>query len=232
MPKQYYLPNGDQDRANWLNNFAAKLSEHATTLEVAEATVTDIRTANAYFNYVLTVHQSLKNNVREMTAYKNQLSNGRIGQAVGALPTLPDLGAAPTAVTFPIFSRVQQLVKALRNHPAYTTSMGQDLGIIGAEQSTDTTSLKPVLKLSIVANEVIVKWTKGKATSIDFYVDRSDGKGMVYLANDYSPDYEDRITLGPDSPPALWSYRAIYRVGDKQVGQYSDVVSITVNGAV
>lgn len=232
MPRQYYLPRNDQDRVLWLNNFAGKLNEHAATLEVAAATVTDMQTAAAYLGYVFNVHQGLKNNVKEMTAYKRQLIDGRIGATVGALPTLPDLGTAPTAVTFPIFSRVQQLVQVLRNHPAYTASIGQDLGIIGAEQSTDTSTLKPVLKLSIVANEVIVKWTKGSATSIDIYVDRSDGKGMIYLANDYSPPYEDRITLAPDNPPALWSYRAIYRVGDKQVGQYSDVVSITVNAAV
>jgi len=232
MAKQYYLPNGDQERVVWLNNFAAKLNEHAATLEIAAATVTNIQQAAAYLAHILTIHQSLKTNVREMTAYKNILFKGHLGTTVGTLPTLPDFETAPAAVTFPVFARVRQLVQALRHHPAYTLSIGQDLGIIGAKQSTDTASLKPMLRLSIVANEVIVKWTKGKATSIDIYVDRSDGKGMTYLANDYTPNYEDRITLSADSPPAVWSYRAIYRVGDKQVGQYSDVVSITVNAAV
>lgn len=232
MAKQYYLPRGDQNRAIWLQNFAAKLSEHAATLTVDAATVTDIQNAAAYYGYVLTIHQALKNNVKEMTSFKNLLSNGRTGQVVGALPTLPTFGEPPTAVSFPIFVRVQQLVNGLRNHTAYTESIGQDLGIIGAEQVVNTAAMKPVLALSIVANEVIVKWTKGKATSIDIYADKGDGKGMVYLANDYSPNYEDRITLTATDPPAVWSYRAIYRIGDKQVGQYSDLVSITVYASI
>jgi len=200
MAKQYYLPTAETDKVIWLNNFAGKLNEHAATLSVDAATVTDIQNAAAYLGYIVGLHQALKNNVREMTAYKNSLIKGRNGQTIGTLPTLPDIGTAPTAVTFPIFARVQPLVQTLRNHPAYTESIGQDLGIIGAETSTGTDELKPTLVLSRVANHVLIKWKKGKATSIDIYVNRNDGKGFTYLINDYSPNHEDPIMLAAGSP--------------------------------
>jgi hypothetical protein len=58
-------------------------------------------------------------------------------------------------------------------------------------------------------------------TAIDHNFGRNDGKHWVPLASDTAPQ------------PSLltkWKYRAIYRVGDQQVGQWSTEMSITVGG--
>ncbi len=52
-------------------------------------------------------------------------------------------------------------------------------------------------------------------------VDRSDSKGFVMLTFDTTPF---------PSTPTKWTYRAIYRVGDSRVGQWSKPVSVTVGG--
>jgi hypothetical protein len=57
-------------------------------------------------------------------------------------------------------------------------------------------------------------------------VDRGDGKGYVLLAFDTTPGYTD--TQPFPTTPATWTYRAIYRVGDNQVGVWSQTVSVTV----
>ena len=56
---------------------------------------------------------------------------------------------------------------------------------------------------------------------LEIQADRNDGKGYLPLAFDPTPDYTDPT-------PAKWTYRAIYRVGEVQVGQWSSPVSIMV----
>ena len=57
-------------------------------------------------------------------------------------------------------------------------------------------------------------------------MDRNDGKGFVFLAIDTTPGYTDTQPL--PAVPAIWIYRAIYRVGDHQVGLWSNPVSLPV----
>jgi hypothetical protein len=52
----------------------------------------------------------------------------------------------------------------------------------------------------------------------------------VSLAIDTVPDYLDTYPLPAPGQTALWRYKAIYRIGDEQVGQWSDVVSQAVTG--
>ncbi len=44
------------------------------------------------------------------------------------------------------------------------------------------------------------------------------------------PDYPDTAPLPAPGQIALWKYKAIYRLNDEQVGQWSDVVSVPVAG--
>jgi hypothetical protein len=57
---------------------------------------------------------------------------------------------------------------------------------------------------------------------------RGDGKGWVFLTFDTTPNYTDTFPL--PATPTKWKYRAIYRVGDAQVGIWSNTVEITVGG--
>ena len=62
----------------------------------------------------------------------------------------------------------------------------------------------------------------------EIQVDRSDGKGWVLLTFDTLPGYLDTTPF----PATLtkWTYRAIYRVDDHRVGQWSREVSVSVGG--
>jgi hypothetical protein len=59
-------------------------------------------------------------------------------------------------------------------------------------------------------------------------VDR--GSGFVFLAIDTVPDYLDTAALPAAGASAAWKYRAIYRLSDERVGQWSNVASISVMG--
>jgi hypothetical protein len=56
------------------------------------------------------------------------------------------------------------------------------------------------------------------------------GAGTAFgpLAFDTTPGYTDTEPF--PATPTKWTYRAIYRVGDQRVGQWSKSVSITVGG--
>jgi hypothetical protein len=85
------------------------------------------------------------------------------------------------------------------------------------------------------AAAVCVEIASTRATSLsdfpdmlEIQVDRGDGKGWVFLTYDTTPNYTDTFPL--PSTPTKWKYRAIYQVGDSQVGKGSNEMSITVGG--
>ena len=90
----------------------------------------------------------------------------------------------------------------------------------------------PVLKISRAPAGVTVGWGwQGKAAFLDqceIEVDRGDGKGFILLAIDTTPGYEDTAPI--PATPTKWQYRAIYRVEDQRLGQWSAVASVIVGG--
>ncbi len=78
------------------------------------------------------------------------------------------------------------------------------------------------------AGHPVISWRKQGMDSLELWVDRGDGKGFVFLAIHTVPGYTDTSSL--PTPGAVWKYKGIYREADVQVGQWSDVASITVAG--
>ena len=64
--------------------------------------------------------------------------------------------------------------------------------------------------------------------ALEIWVDRGAGFGL--LAIDTVPDYLDTAALPAPGQSATWKYKAIYRLNDEQVGQWSDPASIAVMG--
>jgi hypothetical protein len=62
--------------------------------------------------------------------------------------------------------------------------------------------------------------------AIDILVDR--GSGYTHLVTDTTPNYIDGTP--PPATAEKRTYKAIFKVGDARVGQWSDEVSITVGG--
>src|ERR1035437_7582848 len=70
---------------------------------------------------------------------------------------------------------------------------------------------------------------QGRA-ALELGVDRGDGKGFVFLAMDTIVPYVDTAALPAAGQSALWKYKGIYLQADERVGQWSDIVSLAVNG--
>ena len=110
-----------------------------------------------------------------------------------------------------------------------TDAVRQDLDIVGDEQSAPDPAAQPLLKTRAGAGGLPeLLWKKGPYDGIRIQVDRGDGKGWVFLTYDSTPNYTDTAPL--PAAPVKWKYRAIYRVGDAQVGLWSGTVEVTVGG--
>jgi len=226
MAKDAFLPRTEPGKRKWINNWDPKLATYAPDVGVTPAEVTQAAADALFFNYVCDAHDQHNKTTRDWTAFKNAAASGN---TMGSLPTTPALPTAPPTVPPNIFGRNVALALRIKQHPNYTEAMGQDLGIIGAEQTTDYTSLKPSLKIILQAGHPIIGWRKQGMDSLELWVDRGDGKGFVFLAIDTVPGYTDTAAL-PAGASAVWKYKGIYRESDVQVGQWSDVVSTPVMG--
>ena len=229
MAKSYYVPTDDAGKDNWLGNLAAKLPSYKTALGLSDADVDSVTDDAAFFHWCLTAQAQVSAYSQQWTAFKNAARSGS-APTLGPAPIPPNLGTAPAAVAPGIFGRATALAQRIKTQPGYTDSIGQALRLIGADQTLDVTSVKPVFTAKLDAGQVTLGWTKQGLDGIEFWADRGDGKGFVFLAVDTVPDYTDTAALPAAGTSALWKYKAIYLQGDDRVGQWSDVVSIPVAG--
>lgn len=227
MSKSYYLPSTDEGKVTWLNNFSQKLQDHNATLGISQAQMTSIQNDATMFSYIVNLVNGFRNGLSERVGYKDILKNGADGAPLSPVPVFNN-NPAPTVVPAGIFRRVAKLVQNIKSNPNYNDSIGGNLGIIGSERDSEILDLKPAIKIKLDAGKPTIIWKKGKADSLDIYVDRGDNKGFGYLANDSSPDFTDTTILNDTDKIVEWKYKAIYRIKDEQVGSFSDEVSVMV----
>ena len=231
MAKQFYLPLTDEGKMIWLNNLAVKLPNHAATLGISSETVTAVQNDASMYSYMINLVNSFKAGLAERVGYKDIIKNAPEGTVIGPVPVFNHT-APPSVVPAGIFIRMRRLVKNIKSNNNYNESIGGDLGIIGSEFDDATLEMKPILKIKMNAGKPEIIWKKGNADSLDIYVDRGDGKSFVYLANDSAPNYTDNSVIPEGVNLSEWKYKAIYRIKDEQVGQFSDVISVMVKKEV
>ena len=174
----------------------------------------------------------MRNGGLQWTGWKDLARAGGDLPPSGA-PVAPVFPPAVPAVAPGIEVRFRALVKQIKGSPAYNAAIGAALGIEGAQQTgPDLTTIQPDITADISGTHVDVGWGwGGNGAYLDICeieVDRADSKGFVLLTFDTTPNYTDTTPF--PAAPAKWTYRAIYRVGDQRVGQWSKPVSVTVGG--
>lgn len=230
MATQYYLPRSEAQRVTWLNNFASVLPSVAGRYSISIEEQNETRSAAAYYAALIALQQKVADFKQALTRFKNAMQDGvSAGQASPVFPQQPvaDLPAAPN---YDIFGRINALVSRIKGHYAYNTIDGANLGVIGSaitEPILDLHLQKPLLQLRLThtgAPEIL--WQNQGMTAITIEVDRGTAGGWHFLAVDTIPNYTD--TAPRPVGGAVWRYRAIYRLGDDTVGQWSDEISIAV----
>ena len=233
MPKSEFLAHDDEGRAQQfivfrdnIGQFLVPLGMLPTDPDIVQQAL-DAARFRALVDFQATMQQSAQGWTAEKNFERDGTGTAPSGQNVPVLP--PDFPAAQPPGIVP---RFRQLVKRLRGNKNLTDAMAQTLGITGAEHlGPDLTSIQPDLDLALVGTHVEVDWDwQGYAADLDMcllQVDRGDGHGFRDLCYDTTPGYNDTEPF--PATPAKWTYRAIYRIGDANVGVWSKPVSITVS---
>ena len=229
MKANYIEQNDDAFNAQ-LQTFKNTIPNYVVVLGLTPAQVSAQAADATYFDYTLKCMNLMSNGSLQWTGWKNLTRIGGTPPASGA-PVAPVFPTAVPAVAPGIEVRFRALVQLIKANPNYNEAIGLALGIEGAQHvGPDLTTVQPVISAVISGNHVNIKWGWGGNSAYldvcELQVDRGDGKGYGLLAFDTTPGYTD--TQAFPAAPATWNYRAIYRVGDAQVGLWSNPVSVTV----
>ncbi|MCX6853503.1 MAG: hypothetical protein NTV80_01200 [Verrucomicrobia bacterium] len=233
MKRQDFYPSRQADQAVWLENFRLKLALYAAALGLSPLRTADsIADARWLVYLIVSWLESVRTHGKAATS---ALSQAQSGSGPLALPTFtpPALPDGVVARPAGALSRLFDLIAEIKENGACTEPMCLDLGILGSvEPAPDMNVIRPEITAMVLANGVQIGWGwQGWAKFLDqceIQVDRNDGKGWTILTFDTTPGYLDTTPF----PATLtkWKYRAIFRLDDAQVGQWSAEASVSVGG--
>lgn len=236
MTHQTFYPMRVGDQIVWLTNFYHKLPLWAATLGVTAAQQAEIIADVRWLIYVL---QDWLPAVRAFnqacTAAARGVetgSGGSVALPVFTAPSLPGSeGSLPVLTPRPegVLRRLFDVIQEWKQINACTDTLCQDLRIIGSEESApDLATVQPALTARRSGSQVEIGWNwQGLSRwleSCEIQVDR--GAGWELLLMDTKPNCTD-VHAQP-APQTIWKYRAIFRVDESRVGQWSETVSVIV----
>lgn len=206
MPTKDFIPASNDQLDTWEENFAAKLPTHNATVRITAAEVAAVTTA-------ITNHR---------TAFAAQVS----AKATYHGAVEDTRAKKKAALTSP--GSIRPIAKKIKTSPNYTLLIGQELGIEPIDVPLNLDNLKPFLKLFKNADGSIrITWKKGFVAAINIYSKRGDEATFTLLATVTLTSFKDvRPNLNGAPEKREYFGRLVYK--DVEVGQQSDVASITV----
>jgi hypothetical protein len=199
-----YIPRSEPQLAIWFQNFGKKIGTHGQAVGL---TAEEIKLAETRCN-----ETSAK--ITEIEQKKTELQH--------IVATKDDLKSATLSI-------IRGFVTRIKAHTAYSDSTGHDLGVIAANSVADVSSNKTILKAEALPGRVRLSFTKKGFTGVNIYTRANGGTQWQYLARDNNSPYDDVRPLA-NGQPEKREYMAIGVVGDDEVGQPSDIVSVVFGG--
>jgi len=229
MSTTTFMPTTDSGKADLLNHLTTALPPYANLLNISGEDLNLLNADCTSFRYTLQSANDMQAYSQNWTAYKNQLRDGTSGSAIW--PMSPAVAQPiPSAVSPGVVPRLSALVAQIKANKNFTDAIGKDLWLIGATQIIDPSTWKPILSIQNQAGHPIICWTKGHAAAIEIWVDRGDGNSFIHLAINTEPNTTDKCPIPVTGNSQVWKYKAIFLLHDEQVGQWSDVISVSVGG--
>lgn len=233
MTKLRYYPAREGDQLTWFLNLTTKIETYAIPLELSPPRLTQIFDTLAWLTWTWgTFLPSRRLDAPAALAWRDLLATGTSGPGTLVTPPLPAmLVPPPTSPSFGMLTWLFEEIGRWKSAVGYNETIGQSLGIIGAVLTPpDFTTLQPILTATASGGTVKVGWGwQGHSAALDLcelMVNRNDGRDFILLTYDSTPNYED--TQPYPAAPTKWIYKAIYRVSDRQVGQWSAVAEVLV----
>lgn len=202
--KTDFIPLGNGDLDSFEANLLQKIAIHAPTLGLNTAEVSDI---TQIINEHRTAFAKMNSKKAESKAATEDNNNSRNR----------------------CINEIRRIAKQIKSAKTYTSGIGDDLGIIGADlQSKDPVIMKPVLKANMNGQEVVIKFRKEGTDGIKLYSKRGAETEFSFLAVDTASPYNDNRDKLDPAKPEQREYYAYFFETDSDIGQQSDVLKVIV----
>lgn len=229
MKRQRYFPSTRSAEPEWFTNFADKVTVPATALGFAAPDITAVVGDAKFCAYTSGVWLAqVKEFAPAATAALENLYHGTAPGAV-VLPvfTAPALPAGVVPVPAGALDRIFRFVGDFKNKVGYTEAMGQDLGIIGAEETLpDLPEFSLQVETGIGCDCVRVRFKKYGRLGVVVESRRGNGPWEV-LGIDTATPYLDERPLLVAGTPEVREYRLRFWDGTP-TGDYTAVQRVTV----
>ena len=229
MTNSTVIPRDDAGKLAFIQHLNATLPAYAATLGFTADDLAQLSNAATWFKFSLDLQAALKTAGEAAVAFKNAV---RAGSKSGK-PTVPQIPilTPPAGEPFEdVFGAVSNIITRAKISKNYTDTIGKALNLIAAQSaSVDLNSLQPVLDVEFPSGHPRLLWTMHGMDALEIEADRGEGHFSLYTI-DTTPNHTDTTPLPPPGTVALWKYRAIYRIRDERVGQWSAVLEVSVKG--
>jgi hypothetical protein len=224
------IPRTDAGRRELLQHLSFQLPNYADILEISAADIDQVQRGSDWFDYSLKVEDAAQRFTDGNYAFKRVLRDGP-KSAVINFPAPLVIIPPPTSEPYPdIIGFLGALIVRIKKHKNYTEAIGKALHIIPPQTpATDPALLQPELTFDYSAGHPVLYWYHNGTDALVIEADYGTGTfGLVAIQ--LSTRFEDNTPLQLPGNVALWKYRAIYRIRDNQVGQWSKVLEVSVKG--
>jgi hypothetical protein len=205
MAKQDYIPKADGPLLAFHDNFKNQVAALAATFGLTTGEVTAVANRNSDMHTKFSDSQAAKATAQAKAADK------QVSFRTGVAET-------------------RALANRLKAHPSYTTALGEQLGIVGPEDTTDLTNAKPTLAAAAVTPGLVtIQFNKSISSGVRILSKRGSETSFTLLAIDTESPYIDtraNLAAGPETR----QYQAQYLTGDDSIGLISDTLVVTVPG--
>ena len=226
-----YVKTNDLQFVQQLSNFANKLPMYAATLGITVPQLTSALDDANFFSFIVLKLNESATFGQNWTQLKDQARKDDVPAVLPPFPVPPDIMTPPPLVNSDIEGRFRELVRIIKAHPNYTTGIGEDLGMEAPDSTDDFSTYKPEFTLQIVAGQVLLKWTKKQSDGVRIFKAIDAGQ-FAFIDVDLKPHYLDKSSSPPAGAVQVWKYKLVYIKNDEEIGQFSDVVEISVKGEV
>jgi hypothetical protein len=200
MPKANFIPAADQEFHAWFEHLANNLTLEAG---VTSDDIAAVKAAYSDFNDQLI-------NVTDTSALAKQATRNKTDSRQYAEEL------------------IRSLNRRIKAHSDYTSGMGAKLGIIGTGHQHNLANSRPVLKgTDFTGGKVSISFTKYESDGINIYSKREGDLDWILIGRATVSPFIDKRPLLEIGKPEVRSYCATYMLKDKEIGHYSDDLTIS-----
>ncbi|MFA6545519.1 MAG: hypothetical protein WCS99_13960 [Limisphaerales bacterium] len=200
-----YIPSADDAKIIWLTNLRDTIDAYSATLGITAGRVTQIK------------------------AWCNDLID-----EINATNTAKQawLAAAATKATQETTSLagLRGEIAQWKPNPDMTPAIEAALKIVGNGGGFDPNTFKAEITGEVFSGYVRIKFKKGRSGGINLYSRLQGQTAWKFVSRDTNSPYDDHTPLAVPGTPEVREYQVFGVLNDQQIGQPSDIVSVTFGG--